>query len=91
MQTNIVAVRLERWKARKPSHIKRRCNRIDFNNIGSMDKADDLPSAGTIFPVRGQYSEGPRAYNFWSILRRSSSKLHRLDFDIRWMDPLAPE
>ena len=53
IQTNIVAARLERWQARKPSHVKRRCNRIDFNYFGNMDKADDLSSPGTIFPVWG--------------------------------------
>jgi hypothetical protein len=63
------------------------CPRIDFNGFGSMDNADDLPSPGTIFPVRGQpeYSEGPRAYYcLWSILYRSSlaSKLHRLSIDM---------
>ena len=56
-----------------------------------MDKADDLPSHGTVFPVRGQYSEGSRAYCLWSILCRSSSRLHRLCFIVCWMAPLAIE
>ena len=91
IKTNIVATRLERWQARKPSHVKRRCNRIDFNNVGNMDKADDLPSPGTILPIRAQYSEGSRACCFWSIFCRSSSKLHRPDFDIRWNVPLVSQ
>ena len=32
---------------------------MDFYNFGNMDKDDDLLSPGTIFPARGQYSEGP--------------------------------
>ena len=91
IQSNIVATRLEQWQAGKPSHVKRRCNRIDFNDIGNMDKADDLPSPRTIFPIRGQYSERSRTYCLWSILCRSSSKLHRLDFRIWWIVPLASE
>ena len=89
IENNIVAARLERWKARKPSHFKARCNRIDFSGFGNMDKADDIPSLGTIFPVRDQYSEGSRAYCLWSILYRSSSKLHRLDFGVCWIIPLV--
>ena len=91
IQTNIVAACLERWKDRKPSHNKNRCNRIDYNSFGNMDKGDDLPSPGTIFPVRGQYSEGARAYRLRSILCRSSSELHGLDFDIWWIVPLVSE
>ena len=56
-----------------------------------MDKADDLPSHGTVFPVRGQYSEGSRAYCLWSILCRSSSRLLRLCFIVCGMAPLAIE
>ena len=41
--TNIVFARLEWWQSKKPSHIKRSCNRIDFDCIGNMDKTDDLP------------------------------------------------
>ena len=82
IQTNIVKAHLERWQARKHSHVKHRCNRIDFNCIGNMDKADVLPSHGTIFPDGGQYTEGSRAYCLWSIFCRSSSKLHRLHFDV---------
>ena len=91
IQTNIVAAHLERWQARKPSHVERRCNRADFDGIGNMDKADDLPTYGTIFPIRSQYSEGSRAYCLWSILCRSSSSLHRLHFSICWMVSLAVE
>jgi hypothetical protein len=56
-----------------------------------MVKADDLPSPGTVFPVRDQYSGGSRAYCLWSILCRSSSNLHRLDSDSWWMVPLESE
>ena len=91
IQINIVAARLERWKAWKPSHIEWRCNRIDFNIIGDMDKVDDLPSPWTIIQIRGQYSGGSRAYCLWSILCRSSSKLYRPDFGIWWMLTLESE
>ena len=91
IQNNIVAARLEGRQVRKPLHVKRRCNRIDFNRFGNMDKVDDLPSPGSIFPVRGQYSEGPQTYCLWSIFYRSSSKLHWLCFDMCWMVPLATE
>ena len=82
---------MERWQGRKPSNVKRRCNRTFFNSIGDMDKADDLPSPGTIIPIRGQYPEGSRAYCFRSILCRSSSELYRVHFDDWWMAPLASE
>ena len=91
IQINIIATHLERWHAKKPSYLKHRCNRIDYDSIGGMDKADDLPPPGTIFPIRGQYSERSRAYCLWSILCRSSSKLHRLGFGIWWIVPLESE
>ena len=52
IQANTIMIVLERWWARKPSHVK---YRIDFNGFENMDKAasDDSPSSGTIFPVRG--------------------------------------
>ena len=56
IQISIVAACLEQWQTRKPSHVECRCNRIDFNSIGNMDKADDFPTLGTIIPFRGQYS-----------------------------------
>ena len=89
IQTNFVATRLERWKARKPSHVNHGCVRTGFNGVWCMDKDDDLPSPGTILPVWGQYSEGPWTYRLWSIRCRSSSKLHRLDVGIHRMVPLA--
>ena len=91
IKTNLVPTRLERWKARKSSHVKPRCNWIDFDSFGNMDKADDLPSPGTILPIRSQYSEGSRAHCLWSIFCRSSSKLHRPYFDVWWYVPLSSE
>ena len=89
IQTNFVATRLERWKAREPSHVNHGCGRTGFNGVWNMDKGDDLSLPGTILPVRGQYSGGPRTYRLWSIRCRSSSKLHRLDVGIHRMVPLA--
>ena len=91
IQISIVAACLEQWQTRKPSHVECRCNRINFNSIGNMDKADDFPTLGTIIPFRGQYSEGSWPYCHRSILCRSSSKLHRPNFDSWWIVPLASE
>ena len=89
IQTNFVTTRLERWKARKHSHVNHGCVRTGYNNVWNMDKGDGISPPGTILPVRGQYSERPRTYRLWSIRRRSSSKLHRLGVDIHRMVPLA--
>ena len=77
IQTNSIIARLERQQTGQPSHINRGCTRRNSHDIGSRDKVDDLSFPRTIFPVRGQYPEGPRACCLWSIRCRSSSKLHR--------------
>ena len=67
-----------------------------FNGLGNNDSKadDDLPSSGTIFPVRGIQKDhelivfgGP-----YSVVRHPSYTLmHRLDIDTWWMVPLASE